>query len=388
MKKKFSQLFILIIISGVFLQCDMITSLCDKNFDFAQEQYEGWLSVHSDVTQHPFDTNELGQWNTIQRNGWKSGFFVGSLWRLYEYTHDKKWRDLAVEWTSDFDSGKNNVWDHDMGFRLLCSYGNGYRLIQNDEYRHVILVAANSLTKRFDDQIGMIKSWDNTKWEYPTSIENMMNLELLFWASKQGGPKQFYDIAVTHANNTIKHHIRDDGSTYQVVNFNPDGTVKWRGTRHGFSDESTWAKGQAFGIYGFMVAYRETQNEKYLNTAKKLADYFINNLPDDCIPYSDFNSPKIPNCEKDASAAAIASCALQNLDKYFPDMGYKKCALHMLTSLSSGSYSARGTNYDSILRRSSCFHDDREKGLIYADYYFLESLLLLATQNDINNNHF
>jgi len=378
MNYRSSLFFTFMFVFNIFSICDKGDSFITTNFKFVKKQYGDWITVHYDTTKHPNFTNESGEWVTSDRRTWTSGFFAGCLWKVYEYSGETKWREFAEAWTTDLDSEKYNSANYDLGFRLFCSYGNGYRLTQNDEYKKVILSAADSLAKRFNSEIGMLKSWDEPRWEYPVVIDNMMNLELLFWASKNGGLKQLYDIAVKHANNVIKHHIRDDGSTYQVVDFNQDGSLKWRGTRQGYSDESTWARGQASAIYGFIVTYRETRNEIYLKTARKLADYFIDNLPDDYIPYSDFDSPKIPDCEKDVSAAAIASCALQELDKYVPEQRYKKCALKILKSLSSSSYLAEGTNYESILRRASRFHNDSEKGLIYADYYFLDSLLRLA----------
>lgn len=347
----------------------------EKELNFAAFQMNAWIELNNDPKQHLNDTDESGEWNTVQRKHWVSGFFAGCLWYLYEWTGNNLWKYRAEQWTSDLESLKHYDGDHDMGFRMFCSFGNGYRLTQRFDYKKILITSAETLAKRFDSAIGMIKSWDDTDWYYPVIIDNMMNLELLFWAAKNGADSTLYDLAITHADNTIKHHIRNDGSTYHVVDFDSKGNVTWKGTRQGYNDGSTWTRGQAWGIYGFTVTYRETQDPKYLKTAIQLADYFIENLPEDMVPYSDFQAPNIPNCEKDASAAAIAASALLELNKYVPTKAYDMVAERILNALSGSKYSAKHTHYESVLRRASSWYSGREKGLIFADYYYIEALL-------------
>jgi hypothetical protein len=270
------------------------------------------------------------------------------------------------------ESQKSNDGDHDIGFRMMCSYGNGYDQTQNLNYRNVLLTAAQTLASRYDSKIGCIKSWD-WKGNFAVIIDNMMNLELLFWAAQYDGYENLYDMAVSHAYKTIQNHVRNDGSTYHVVDYNNDGSVNWKDTQQGYNAESTWSRGQAWGLYGFTMTYRYTHLYPFLATAIKLADYFIGHLPSDFVPYSDFNAPGIPDVEKDASAAAIACAALFELDTYAPKKNYQKMAEDILQSLMCN-YLAKNKPFRSILYRASQWYNDEERGTIYADYYFLQAL--------------
>ncbi len=374
MKQLTGLLFILI-----FTRSQLIHSNRENELNFAAFQFDHWIESHPDPGQHPNATDDEGEWKTVKRKHWVSGFFSGCLWYLYEWTDNKIWKDRAETWTADLKSLKNYAGDHDMGFRMFCSYGNGYRMTGRDDYRAILITSAQTLAERFDPEIGMIKSWDDTDWAYPVIIDNMMNLELLFWAAKNGGDPSLYDLAVMHADNTIKHLIREDGSTFHVVDFDEKGNVTWKGTRQGYSDTSTWTRGQAWSIYGFTVTCRETNQERYLKTAIDLADYFIEHLPEDRVPYSDFQAPNIPECEKDPSAAAIAASALLELNRYVPSKAYDMVAERILTSLSGAHYSAKNTDYESVPRRASSWYSGREKGLIFVDYYYIEALLRLIT---------
>ncbi len=373
-KKTFLVNLLFLLILAPVINAQDLLSQANHAGIFAEQQIKTWLTQNSDSTQHPERTEANGLWKNSSRSGWTSGFFSGCLWYLFEKTNVTDWKLKAERWTGDLESQKNNTGDHDVGFRIMSSFGNGFRLTGREDYRQVILTAANSLSRRFNSNIGCIRSWSWGAWNYPVIIDNMMNLELLFWAAANGGSKKLYNIAIQHARNTRIHHIREDGSTWHVVDFNDDGTIKWKGTWQGYDNESTWSRGQAWGIYGFTMTYRYTQNDTFLTTAIKLADYFIDNLPADFVPYSDFEAPDIPNLEKDASAAAIACAAFFELAQYTSHDKYIQTALNILSSLCSPNYLAEGKNYSSILHRASSRYHDPEKGLIYADYYFLEAL--------------
>lgn len=347
--------------------------MVDHGFQFAQQQLRNAMTEVGVPSRHPKRTISSGKWEAKARGDWTCGFFSGCLWRMYEQTGNDEWRENAQKWTEDLENQKFNASNHDVGFRIMSSFGNGYRLTGRDDYKDVVLTAAETLASRYNDDVGCIRSWN--AGNYLVIIDNMMNLELLFWASKNGGSQRLYDIAVNHAEKTIEHHVRPDGSTYHVVDFNNDGTVRRKYTQQGYNSESTWSRGQAWGLYGFTMTYRETGDYQFLSTAIRLADYFIDNLPADYVPYSDFEAPGIPNVSKDSSAAAIACSGLLELDRYVDNRRYRIAALNILTALTSADYLSEGTGYSSILRRGCERYGDVEKGLIYGDYYFLEAML-------------
>jgi unsaturated chondroitin disaccharide hydrolase len=210
----------------------------------------------------------------------------------------------------------------------------------------------------------------------------MMNLELLFWASKNGGGGGLYDMAVSHAYKTIEHHIRDDGSSFHVVVYNEQtGEVIEKRTAQGYSKNSTWARGQAWGIYGFTMCYRETQDIDFLNTAIKMADYFIDHLPGDFIPYWDFNLPAGHNKKyRDASAAAIALSGILELSEYVGDNTKYIGAANNINNSLVNNYLSIGTNSSGILLHcaynvNSTNPYDWDASTIWGDYYFLEALV-------------
>ncbi|MCP4726727.1 MAG: glucuronyl hydrolase [bacterium] len=356
----------------------------EKAFDHAEIRISQWLKDNTDSSQHPKESDSFGQWITKNRNDWTSGFWSGCLWYLYEKTNDPDFLKAAISWTEDLESQKLNTGDHDVGFRILCSFGNGYRLTGNERYKPIIITAANSLATRYDEKIGCIRSWSWGEWNFPVIIDNMMNLELLFRAYEYGGDRRLYDIAVSHAKHTIQNQIRNNGTTWHVIDYNPDGTVKKKDTSQGMSPESTWSRGQAWGIYGFVVAYRETKDRLFLETAIKLADYFLDNLPVDRVPYSDFDSPNIPNESKDVSAAAITCSALLELTQYVDGNYYLRSAESILYSILSDYLTIR-TLYKSILYRACVRYGGKEQSFIYADYYFLEALQRYQKLIDSNN---
>ncbi len=356
-----------------------------KEFAFAAQQYEGMLKSHPDITKTPQSTNPDGTPRDMPTSWWCSGFFGGSLWYIFEQTQDPKWKDAAHKWTMAVEKEKFNTGTHDLGFMLYCPFGNGYRLTGNEQYKEIMLTGARSLATRFDPKVGVIKSWNNWKgYKYPVIVDNMMNLEFLFWAARESGNKDFYNLSVTHADNTLKNHFRPDGSSYHVIAYGENGEVLKKGTHQGYADESAWARGQAWALYGYTDMYRETKDKKYLAQAEKIADYYLNhpNLPADKIPYWDFNAPNIPNEERDASAGAITASALLELSTYVSKAKskvYFNAAETMLASLASPAYKANsGENNHFILKHSvgaKPLKSEIDVPLVYADYYFLEGLL-------------
>ena len=345
-------------------------------------------------------TVENGQFKMVVSRDWTSGFFPAQLWFYYQYTKDEKWLALAKKYTEDIKVEQFNKGTHDLGFMIYCPFGNGYKLTKDEAYKDVIIQAAKSLSTRFNAKAGVIKSWDHNtdKWKFPVIIDNMMNLELLFYASKVTKDDAYKNIAIKHAEQTMKNHLRADYGSYHVINYDPKtGKVLHKQTLQGFSDESTWARGQAWGIYGFTTTYRETKDKRFLNTAVKMADFFLDhpNLPSDGIPYWDFNAgqagykpdwnfdPKrFTETPRDASAAAIASSAMLELSTFLKGKQkekYYNAAVKMLKSLSTDQYlnTDKANPYFLLKHSTGNLPSDREIDvpLIYADYYFLEGLL-------------
>lgn len=359
-----------------------------REFALAAQQYERMLQTHPDLTRFPQSTNPDGSPRNMPAEWWCSGFFGGSLWYLFEQTKDPKWRTAAEKWTMAVAGQQTNTTTHDLGFMLYCSFGNGYRLTKNAAYRPIMLTGAQSLATRFNPSYGVIKSWDQHQgYDYPVIIDNMMNLEFLFWAAKESGDQRLYNICISHADSTLKNHFRPDASSYHVVCYAPGGKVLRRKTDQGAADESAWARGQAWGLYGFTVMYRATKDAKYLAQARRIANFYLShpNLPADKVPYWDFNAPNIPQEERDVSAAAIAASALLELCTYGgpASKNYFMSAAQMLTSLSGQAYRAKlGENNHFLLKHcvgSKPYKSEVDVPLVYADYYYLEALLRYET---------
>lgn len=357
-----------------------------KEFDFAAKQYKGMLATHPDLTQFPQSTLSDGKPRNMKSEWWCSGFFGGSLWYIYEHNKAPQWKEAAHKWTMALAKEQYNTGTHDLGFMLYCPFGNGYRLTQNPAYKQIMLTGAKSLSTRFDPKVGVIKSWNSFKdsCTYPVIIDNMMNLEFLFWAARESGNKNFYALSVAHADNTLKNHFRADNSSYHVLCYGPDGEVLAKKTHQGAADESAWARGQAWALYGYTDMYRETKDQKYVDQARKIADFILNhpNLPADKIPYWDFSKP---GEERDASAGAIAASALLELSTYGGKNAkkYHQAAILMLESLSKAPYKAQlGQNNHFILQHSvghKPANSEIDVPLVYADYYYLEGLLRYET---------
>jgi rhamnogalacturonyl hydrolase YesR len=315
---------------------------------------------------------------------WCSGFTAGTLWRLYEYAPSDSLRIAAETLTERVARQQYTTDNHDVGFIIHCSYGHAYRLShQPPAYAQVIETAARSLATRFDASHGVIRSWNHPAWVFPVIIDNMMNLELLCTATRLSGDSTFLKIAVMHADTTLKYHFRPDGSSCHVVDY---GNAHRQETHQGFSDTSAWARGQAWGLYGYTMMFRETQKPEYLAQAIKIAHFIIHHprLPEDKIPYWDFDAPASPDGPplRDASAAAIIASALLELATFTEgDLAeqYFDIARRQLITLSSPDYlAAPGTNGHFILRHSVghfAHGSEVDVPLTYADYYFVEALL-------------
>jgi hypothetical protein len=318
---------------------------------------------------------------------WCSGFYPGNLWFLYELTGKEQWKKQAEYYTQKIEKEQFNGGTHDLGFKMLGSFGNGWRLKTNESaYRDILIQSAKTLSTRFNPKTGVIRSWDHSrdKWNNPVIIDNMMNLELLFWAFRQTKDSSFYRIAVSHANTTMKNHFRPDFSSYHVIDYDINtGLDTKKNTHQGFSHESAWSRGQAWALYGYAVCYRETGDKKYLQQAENIAQFIFSHprLPSDLIPYWDFDDPKIPNVPRDASAAAVTASALYQLvqQKSKHSKDYLQKAEKIIQSLSSPTYLASvGSNHGFLLKHSTGglpngFEIDAP--IVYADYYFLEALI-------------
>ncbi len=357
----------------------------DERIMKADEQYKYLATkVPAGVMPRSFTNDTL---RTCTSENWVAGFYPGTLLYLYENTKDKAMYDEALKKITLMDDQQNSTGTHDLGFMMYCSYGNLYRLTPDDKYKQILINSARGLATRFNPKVGCIRSWgkaDDTTM-FRVIIDNMMNLELLFWAARQTGDKSLYNIAVTHANTTMKNHFRTDYSSYHVVVYNPQtGTVMRKQTAQGADDSSAWARGQSWGLYGYTMLYRETKDKKYLDQAQHIASFILNNpkLPADKIPYWDYDAPGIPNTVRDASAAAVMASALLELAGYSnpaQSAQYRSVAQTILTTLASPEYTAAtGENGGFILKHSVAHfpkNTEVNSPLPYADYYYMEALL-------------
>lgn len=329
-------------------------------------------------------------WNCRKatKEEWCAGFWPGVLWYDYEYTQDKRILEEAEKFTHSLEFlSRTPAFDHDLGFLVFCSYGNGYRLTKNPAYKQVILDTADTLATLFNPVVGTILSWprevEPRNWPHNTIMDNMINLEMLFWAAKNGGNPYLYDIAVSHADKTMKCHFRPDYTSYHVAVYDTITGNLIKGVTHqGYADNTMWARGQAWAIYGYTVVYRETKDPKYLDFAQKVTDVYLERLPEDKVPYWDFDDPSIPDAPRDASAAAVVASSLLELSTYLPNgtgKRYKDVAIEMLTSLSSDNYQSGKSKSSFLLHSTGHWPNGSEidASIIYADYYYIEALLRL-----------
>jgi len=382
---------LLVLYFGVIYSC----SNNEKKISFAQltneisEQLEVLTEIIPPEKVPRSFPDEQGGYRMSSRKDWTCGFPAGSFWLMYEITGDDYWKNMAIENTEKLEGVQFRKNTHDLGFMVFCSYGNAYRLTGDTKYKNVIIQASESLLTRFNPVIGCIRSWDHGNWQFPVIIDNMMNLEMLFWTSKATGDPKYKEVALSHSDITLQNHFREDMSSYHVVSYDTlTGEVIEKTTHQGFNDESAWARGQAWGLYGYTMTYRETGITKYLATAEKIADFIINNLPEDMIPYWDYNAPNIPETNRDASAAAITASALFELSTYSDKKEkYFIAANKIIDSLTSSHYRANdGSNGGFILKHSVGSKPENSEvdvAINYADYYYLEALI---RQQQFKNN--
>ncbi len=390
MKKQFLLLLVFLISNLMSIgqsvgEKQKMAKLIKENFAFADSQYQVMMQlIPADKLPQSFDplTNKV---NTREIQWWCSGFYSGSLFFIYEQTKNEKIKKEAERALELLVPNQYFTDNHDLGFMMFNSFGNAYRVTQNEKYKQYILNSAKSLSTRYRPEIKSIQSWNkNQYFNCPVIIDNMMNLEMLNWASHNGGGAEFGQIANAHALTAMKTFYRPDFSSFHVVDYDlTTGKIIQRRTHQGASNNSAWARGQAWGLYGFIMMYRDTKNVVYLEHAKKIAQFLINhpNMPADFIPYWDYDAPLQPLSKRDASAAAITASALLELGQYTEGAernNYIKVATKMLESLSGPNYRNKfGESGGFILNKSTGalpMGKEIEVPIIYADYYFLEAL--------------
>jgi len=361
-------------------------AFCVGALDSAATDYKGFVAAYPpDAAKVP--RSAKGNVASLVAVGdWTSGFDAGSMWLLYEHTKDEAYRTAAEAWTNLFYAQRLRTDDHDIGFIIMSTYGNGYRLTKNAAYVDVIKTAGQSLSARFNVKIGATKSWNNATWTFPVIIDNMMNLELLYRATEFGGSADLAADAKQHALTTRTNHFRPDFSSYHLVDYNPaTGAVIKKQTVQGIADDSAWARGQTWGLYGYTMSYRESKDQRFLDQALAIAEFYTKHadFPTDNVPYFDFATVQrtdIPDL-RDASAGAISASALLELAIYAaPEAAerYRSFAIKTLRSLASPAYRAPADGNAHFLLMHSVGHypamTEIDVALSYADYYYLEAL--------------
>lgn len=375
------------------IETDDLRAICRNNLEIAGKQYKYMASLlQEDQFPRSFENDQI---ITSGSDWWCSGFYPGTLWYLYEQTGDSVLLREVLQIQEYLSKEQFNRSTHDLGFMMFCSFGNAYRITGDEKFLEIINNSSRSLISRFNPTIGAIKSWDFGSWQFPVIIDNMMNLEMLLWSAEKMGNPEFRNISITHADKTIAHHFRDDYSSFHVVSYDTiTGEPEIKQTAQGYSDESTWARGQAWGLYGYTVMYRFTKDQKYLNQAKNIAEFILNhpNLPEDKIPYWDFNAPDIPDAFRDASAAAIIASALLELQVYLSEMdskNYLEVAETILRTLSSSEYFSETKENGGFLIKHNVGNmpvsSEIDVPLSYADYYFTEAMVRYLELDEIKN---
>ena len=343
---------------------------------------EHLLNYPVNAAAFPRSVNPDGTVFTENYDGWTTGFPPGVLWIAYDLSRDERYKTRAEQWTEALAPQQFSTNDHDVGFQINCSYGEGYRLTKDTAYARVIINAAKSLSQRYDERVGAIRSWDwNAKeWSYPVIIDNMMNLELLYEASELSGDTSFAHIANRHALTTMANHFREDNSTYHVVDYDPNtGRARGKVTHQGYSDDSAWARGQAWGLYGYTMAYARMGDERFREQAEKIARFLLTHRrPMDGIPYWDYDAPDIPNAPRDASAAAVMASAYYQLATLVTDGSeYREMADALLYELGNKYLVPADEEVPFILDHSTGHMPNGTEidvPINYADYYFMEAL--------------
>ena len=363
-----------------------LDSLANNAVKVSIDHLEKSVDEVRDTTLFPTYATPQLTWKLIKADDWTSGFYPGCLWYAFEMSKDPQFEHWARQWTASLENEKINGETHDLGFKFMCAFGNGLRMGKGpvySKYQDIILTAANTLSKLYNPKLGCLRSnWDKLTIEnsFPVIIDIMMNLELLFWASENGGPSYFADYARSHAITTCRDFVRPDGGTYHIVRYDKNtGKIINKGTIQGAGDETTWSRGHAWGQYGMVVAYRYTKEKQFLDMAMQLADYFLRNLPEDHVSAWDFQSDIK---YRDVSATCIVTSALFEMVNYIENDSlkkhYQKEAEAMLISLCSPPYFTAGLKTNCLLDHSTHhlpINSNVDVPAIFADYYFLEALV-------------
>lgn len=361
--------------------------LIESELELAIEQVKAMnMELAPDQLPRTVD-KETGELITSGSGWWCSGFYPGVLWYLYEYSADESIREIAVQRTELIEKEQYNKGTHDLGFMINNSFGQGLRIAGKEEYKKVMINGAYSLMSRYNETVGCIRSWDFGSWMFPVIIDNMMNLEYLMWAFRETGDSAFFAATISHADKTLENHFRNDFSSYHVVDYDTlSGQARLKQTHQGYSDESAWARGQAWGFYGYVTMYRETKFDRYLDQAVNIVNFMLDhpNMPDDGIPYWDFDAPDIPDSKRDASAGAILASGLLELSRYVEEddsTRYLEEAKKILQTLSKPEYrTSLGEQQNFLLKHSVGSipgNSEVDVPLTYADYYYVEALLRL-----------
>ncbi len=335
-----------------------------------------------DPPAYPVRTKPGGGWLTEDPGDWTAGFYPAALWRTFERTKDPVWRKRAEAWQARLgqQTGQDST---DLGFKMFDTYGLGYQLTGNEAYKRVVLASADTVARRFNPKVGMFRVWDkfDDRTQYRVNIDAMMNMELMFWAGQNGGNPRHAELAEQHALRSMRDLVRPDGGTWMVAEYDQrTGALLRHSTKQGYATESTWARGQAWAVYGFTMAYRYTRKPEFLDTARRTADYFVRRLPPDKVPYWDFDVPNKATAPRDTSAAAIVASALIELGGYQTDPAAKQrdtdTARDLLAALSTPTYAARRPGFAAILQHGTQHFPKgwADSGIMFGDYYFVEAL--------------
>jgi len=335
-----------------------------------------------DPPAYPVRTKPGGSWLTEGADDWTAGFYAAALWRTFERTHDPAWRQLAETWQAGL-ARQTKQDTTDLGFKLFDTYGVGYQLTGDESYKRVVLAAADTVARRYNEAVGMFRVWDKAddRTQYRVNIDALMNLELMFWAGQNGGNPQYAEMAKRHALRALQDLVRPDGGTWMVAHYDQKtGALLNHSTKQGYATESTWARGQAWAVYGFTTAYRYTKDPQFLDAARRTADYFVRRLPPDRVPYWDFDVPNKAAAPRDTSAAAVVASALVELSGYEADAAAKQhdtdTARDLLTALSSPTYAPRKPGFAAMLQHGTQHFPAgwADTGIMFGDYYFVEAI--------------
>lgn len=358
-----------------------------ENLDFSVKQYKYLAeSTKAAGADFPRTLKDDGELLLVPATDWTSGFFPGGLWYLYEYSNDQSLKDLALHFTYLLENQRTNTSTHDLGFMIMSSYGHAYRLTGDENLKPVIVDTAETLARRFNAQTGCTRSWDFGAWKSPVIVDNVMNMELLYWSGAASKKPTLIAMANSHLDTTLKNHFRPDGSSFHLVDYDPQtGAVLKRQTVQGYADSSSWARGQGWALYGYTMGYRFTKNPLYLDQAQRTADFILShkNMPNNLVPPWDFDVPMARTAPRDTSAAAIYASALVELSEYAEGerkTRYLAAADTILKSLSTARYRAEkvGDLGGFVLNHAVGWmsgNGDVDRPLVYGDYYYIEALI-------------